>query len=92
MADFLIRGFTQKNFSPLSVTSKLPVNAFRLNEKTIDKAPKIFAARLGFLMTLVISVLFIIQLNTAAIVISAVLLFFATLEFALGICVDGFEL
>ncbi len=87
MADFFIRGFTQKKFSPLSVTSKLLVNAFRLNEKSIDKAPKIFAARLGFLMALVISVLFINQLNTAAIVVSAVLIFFATLEFALGICV-----
>lgn len=86
MADFYIRAFTKAKFSPISYISHSMVNALNLNKKSIDKAPKIFAARIGFLMSLAISVLFLLQLNTAAYVVGGILLFFATLEFALAIC------
>lgn len=87
LADFYIRAFTKLKFSPLSFTSSMFINAFGLQEKSISKAPKIFAARLGFLMTLVISTLFLLNLNFAAIIVAGVLIFLASLEFALGICV-----
>jgi hypothetical protein len=87
LVDFYMRAFTKSKLSPISMTSKLIADVLRLSEKAIDKAPKIFAARLGFLMTLVITFLFFMQLNTAAIIISGILVFFATLEFLLGICV-----
>jgi hypothetical protein len=86
-ADFYIRAFTKSRFSPISFISHGMVNALNLNKKSIDKAPKIFAARLGFLMTLTIVVLYFLQLNTAALVVGAILVFFASLEFALAICV-----
>lgn len=86
-ADFYIRAFTKSRFSPISFISHSMVNALNLNKKNIDKAPKIFAARLGFLMTSTILVLYFFQLNTAAIVVGAILVFFASLEFALAICV-----
>lgn len=86
-ADFYIRAFTKTKFSPISFISHSMVNALNLNKKSIDKAPKIFAARLGFLMTLTIVVLYFLQLNTAALVVGAILVFFASLEFALAICV-----
>lgn len=86
MADFYIRAFTKAKFSPISYVSFSMVNALKLNKKSIDKAPKIFAARLGFLMTLAITVLFLLQLNTAAFIVGGILVFFATLEFALAIC------
>jgi hypothetical protein len=86
LADFYIRAFTNVKFSPISFISFSMVNALKLNKKSIDKAPKIFAARLGFLMTLAITVLFLLQLNTAAIVVGGILVFFAALEFALAIC------
>lgn len=87
MADFFIRAFTEIKFSPISFTSHSVRNALSLSVKMIDKAPKIFAARLGFLMSTVIAVFFILQLTTAAVVVASVLIFFATLEFAFGICV-----
>lgn len=87
MADFFIRAFTEVKFSPISYTSHSVRNALSLSVKMIDKAPKIFAARLGFLMSTVIAVFFILQLTTAAVVVASVLIFFATLEFAFGICV-----
>jgi hypothetical protein len=87
LADFYIRAFTKAKFSPISFAGHSMVNALNLNKKSIDKAPKIFAARMGFLMTLAITLLFLFQLNTAAFVVGGILVFFAALEFALAICV-----
>lgn len=86
LADFYIRAFTKMKFSPISFISHSMANAFNLSKKSIDKAPKIFAARLGFLMTLAIIVLYVFQLNTAAIAVGGILVFFATLEFVLAVC------
>lgn len=85
-ADFYIRAFTKLKFSPISYASHRLANALNLEKKNIGKAPKIFAARLGFLMTLSISVLLISGLHTAALIVGGVLVFFASLEFALAIC------
>lgn len=86
LADFYTRAFTKAKFSPISYTSHKMANALNLEKKSIDKAPKIFAARIGFLMTLVFTVLFLLNFQTAALVVGGILLFFASLEFALAIC------
>lgn len=87
LADFYIRAFTQLKFSPISFLSAKLANALNLDKKPIAKAQKIFAARLGFVMTLAISVLLYFNLTTTAIVVGGILVFFAMLEFALAICV-----
>lgn len=87
LGDFYVRAFTKTRFSPISYASHFLSNALNLEEKNIDKAPKIFAARLGFLMTLAITVLFVAGFTTSALVVAAILVFFASLEFALAICV-----
>ena len=87
MADFFMRAFTRLKYSPISYMSVGLSNALQLSAKSIDKAPKIFAARLGFIMTTVISLLFILNLKLAAVLIAGILVFFATLEFAFAICV-----
>jgi hypothetical protein len=86
LADFYIRAFTKIKLSPLSFTSHRIAHALNLEKKSIDKAPKIFAARIGFLMTLIITVLLLLHLSIAALVLSGILVFFATLEFVLAIC------
>ncbi len=86
MADFYIRGFTNLKYSPISYFSHKLVNALHLDNKVIDKAPKVFAARLGFLMTLIISLFFLFGLQTGALIVAGILVFFATLEFALALC------
>jgi len=45
--DFLVRGFGNQKFSILTYLSKKISNIFKLSSQKIDKAPKIFAARLG---------------------------------------------
>jgi hypothetical protein len=87
LTDFYIRAFTQLKFSPISFVSAKLANALNLNKKPIAKAQKIFAARLGFIMTLAISILLYFNLTTAAVIVGGILVFFATLEFALAICV-----
>lgn len=87
LADFFIRAFTTLKFSPASYVCSALANALNLSKKPIDKAPKIFAARLGFLMTLAITLLVLFHLSVAAIVVSGILVLFASLEFTLGICV-----
>lgn len=87
LADFFIRAFTRSKFSPVSFASAGLARLLHLSKKPIDKAPKIFAARLGFLMTLAIATLFLLQLYTASMVVAGILVFFATLESAFGICV-----
>jgi hypothetical protein len=87
MIDFYIRAFTKARFSPVSYFSYQMTNMLQLDKKVIDKAPKIFAARLGFLMTLLITLLMLSGLNLAALLVGGVLVFFASLELALAICV-----
>lgn len=85
-ADFFIRGFTRLKFSPLSYLSNQMSNVLQLDKKITDKAPKIFAARIGFVFSLSISVLLMLNFNTAALITGGVLVFFASLEMALAIC------
>jgi hypothetical protein len=90
LADFFIRAFTRSKYSPVSFVSAGLARLLQLSKKPIDKAPKIFAARLGFLMTLAIASLFLLQFYTASMVVAGILVFFATLESAFGICVGCF--
>ncbi|HZL11013.1 MAG TPA: DUF4395 domain-containing protein [Prolixibacteraceae bacterium] len=87
MADFFIRAFTEMKFSPMSFASYYLSQSLSLPVKLIDKAPKIFAARLGFLMTAVIAGLFIFDLELASLIVSGILILFASLEFFFAICV-----
>ncbi len=86
-ADFYIRAFTKLRFSPVSYTSHWLTNTLRLGSKAIDKAPKIFAARLGFVITLAITILLLAGLKFASLILAGILIFFASLEFAFAICV-----
>lgn len=86
MADFYIRAFTKARFSPISYISYQMTNMLNLDKKVIDKAPKIFAARVGFLMTSLITLLMLFGLSSGARIFGGVLVFFASLEFALAIC------
>ncbi len=84
--DFFIRAFTRSKLSPISFVSKQIVSLIKLKAKPIDKAPKIFAARMGFLMSAAVVLLYFAQLPTASLVVAAILTFFAALELVAGFC------
>ena len=87
IADFFIRAFTEIKFSPLNFASTQLSHTFNFPIRMIDKAPKIFAARLGFLMITTIACLFVFGLNVLSIIVAAILIVFASLEFLFAICV-----
>ncbi len=86
LADFGVRAFTKVRFSLLSCVAYWLATALRLPEKPIDKAPKIFAARMGFVMVLALSILNLAGFLTASKVIAGILVFFAGLEFSIAFC------
>ena len=84
--DFFIRAFTTLSYSPLSWIATQINRLLRLPVVRTDKAKKIFSARIGFLFALAILVLSYVNFP-ASVIVSAVLIGFATLECLLNICV-----
>ncbi|MCF6183592.1 MAG: DUF4395 domain-containing protein [Bacteroidales bacterium] len=66
--DFSFRVFEKITFSPVSWVIKNIYNAANLPKKMINKAPKIFAARLGFFLSAVSLIIFFFFPVTASII------------------------
>jgi hypothetical protein len=86
VVDFFIRAFTGLKFSPLSWLGHLFVKVMGTQPVWIDKAPKVFAARVGFLLTTLTTVAAIIGLPMLAIIAGLTLVGFAFLECGLNFC------
>ena len=84
--DFFIRAFTSLKYSPFSWLAYQLVELLQLPNKPIDKAPKMFAARVGFLFTLAITALSFVHFPTS-IVVGFILMGFALLEAVFNFCV-----
>lgn len=84
--DFIIRGFTELRYSPLSWLASKMVESLNLTPSSIDKAPKIFAARVGLLFSVAASIMYFISLPIS-ITITLILMSFALLESLFDFCV-----
>lgn len=84
--DFFIRAYTEKKYSVLSFTAGKIADGLGLEKKRIDKAPKIFAARVGLLFSITMVVLSFIA-PTASLVTGLILMVFALLESLFNFCV-----
>jgi len=84
--DFSFRIFEKVKFSPVSCLVRRFYNLTKLPTKLVDKAPKVFAARLGFLMSVVSFGLFFIFPLTATI-IAGVLAVFIFADAAFNFCI-----
>ncbi len=84
--DFTIRGFTTLKVSPYSFAAKKLNDAIGLKPVLINKAPKLFAARVGFVFTLASLSLYFVS-PISSMIIAGVLMFFAFLEAAFDFCV-----
>jgi hypothetical protein len=85
-SDFFIRAATPLPYSPFSWLAAKIAAVFKLNHHPIDKAPKIFAARVGFLFAFTAAILAFIN-PTASLIVALILLFFALLESVFAFCV-----
>jgi hypothetical protein len=86
LVDYGVRAFTRWPYSPMSWLASQLVRTLHVPDRTIDKAPKIFAARVGFLFAVVISVLAPLD-PMSSLIIGFVLMGFALLEAVLNLCV-----
>jgi hypothetical protein len=86
LVDFFIRAFTPLKFSPLSYLGHLFVKLLGTQVVSIDKAPKIFAARIGFILTLVTTLGALLGWSLLAYISGSVLVIFAFLECGLNFC------
>ena len=84
--DYGIRAFTPMSYSPFSWLAHQLVAALGLPVHYQDKAPKIFAARVGFLFALATVALYPLY-PVASLAVGLTLMSFALLESLLDLCV-----
>lgn len=84
--DFFLRAFTRLPYSPLSWLAHLFVEQVGTQPVWIDKAPKIFAARIGLLLTFITSVSALLGWSMFAYIAGSTLVLFAFLECGLNFC------
>jgi hypothetical protein len=85
--DFITRGFFDSRCSVICITSKWIVNRFSLGGKVMNAGPKIFAAQVGVVFSVVAITLFFAGFSLAGLVTASVLALFSFLETAFGYCV-----
>lgn len=85
--DFLIRGFLKPKFSPIAIASKTVLKLIKAEPKMTNAGPKLFAAKLGFIFSVIVTALYFINLWLPAVIVAGIFAFFAFLEAAFGYCV-----
>lgn len=85
--DFLLRASDYSKFSLIGISSKNLVKYLGLNQTFINAGPKIFAARLGFVLTGLILTLIFLNAYSAALILAGVLGTFSFLEAIFGLCI-----
>ncbi len=86
VVDFFIRAFTKLSYSPLSYLAHLFVKVIGTQPVLIDKAPKMFAARIGFIITTITTLGALLHFPLLAYISGSVLVLFAFLECGLNFC------
>ncbi|MFM8834088.1 MAG: DUF4395 domain-containing protein [Cytophagales bacterium] len=84
--DFFARSAGWGKFSLLSLIAETLVKLIKVGEKPVDQAPKRFAARIGFVLTLLTTAAWILDFTTASFALGCVLAFFSFLESFFGFC------
>jgi len=85
--DFLLRAADYSKFSIIALSSKGIVRYLAINENLINAGPKLFAARIGFVFSILIAVSILLNAWLPAYVLAGVLGMFSLLESVFGLCV-----
>lgn len=84
--DFLTRGFFKPKFSLIAIISKSILKFLKSKPQMTNAGPKIFAAKLGFLFSVITLVLSCLNQNLFSTIVAGMFGFFAFLEAAFGFC------
>jgi len=87
VADFFVRSIEKPQYSPLAIISKFILKRLKVNPQLINAGPKIFAARIGLLFAVLVSLSVVFGLGTTAIIFTVIFGICALLEAAIGFCV-----
>ena len=87
LVDFLVRVLNFPNLSIAGIAARNWVRALNINGKPENAGPKLFAARIGLLFTIIISGGVLFGFPLLSFIAASVLTFFSFLEGAFGICV-----
>jgi hypothetical protein len=88
--DYLIRAFFNVKLSPIRFLAKFIRGLIKLEPKYIDLAPKVFAARLGFVFSASALIAFILSFNYMSIGIAAFLMTLSILDSVFDFCLGCF--
>jgi len=86
MFDFVLRIFQSGKFSFSSNLSKVVLKAFSISPVYINAGPKVFAAKIGLIMTAAIFAFYLVGWINVAAIIAGIVILFAFLETAFGLC------
>ena len=86
VVDYFIRAFTRLPYSPLSYLAHVFIKGVGIKPVLIDKAPKVFAARLGLLLTLITTLGALLGWPLLAYISGSLLVLFSFLECGLNFC------
>lgn len=84
--DFLTRAANLGKYSVLGILSDAVIRLLKIKNKPVDRGPKRFAAWVGFVFLMGISILTALKLNFAANILIYVIIVFASLEAFVGFC------
>jgi len=84
--DYLIRAFFDVKLSPIRLLAKIIRGFIKLEPKYIDLAPKVFAARLGFVFAFCAFLVFIFGFTLISIAITSFLMTLSILDSVFDFC------
>lgn len=85
--DFFLRTADRSKYSLLAITSKNLVKYLQVKELLINAGPKIFAARIGLIFSILIVLSYLLNAKVLAFFIAGILGLFSFLEAVVGLCV-----
>ncbi len=85
--DFALRAWFRGRYSPIGRMNSYMVRRLQLGEILINEGPKVFAARIGLVLSALALASFIAGFNLLAYILGGTLVFFSFLEAAFGFCV-----
>ena len=85
--DFYLRTADLAKYSLVSISSKNIIKYLQVKELLINAGPKLFAARIGLVLSSLIIFSYILNAKILAFVIAGILGLFSFLEAAFGLCV-----
>jgi hypothetical protein len=85
--DFFIRGSESAQYSPIRALSKFTVESLHLKPQYVNEGPKKFAARIGFVFSVLVIIAQIAGLPITANIIASIFGICAFLEGVFGFCI-----